>query len=141
MPVLPSLQLRQRPQAMLDRKSTRLNSSHSLHDALPIYPAAHIHVAVSRARPGWVDVQADARFAVFAVAAAPAGDVERHRNQVTDFDELHVAPGLDHFTRNLMPQNQSLRSGRAAAHHVLVAAANIGADDFENDAVLAFARA
>src|ERR1039457_4197126 len=107
---------------------------------LPSNPAAHIDVAVSRSRPRRVDVQTDARVALFAVAAAPTGDGERHRDQDTDPDELHLTPRLSHFPRNLVAQNQSLGSGRAAAHHVLVAAANIGAYDFENNPVLALAR-
>src|SRR5579859_1846235 len=112
------------------------------HDVLGLsaHPAAHVNVSISSPGPGRVDVQTDARLALFAIAAAPTGDVERNRNQVTDFDELHVAAGLDHFAGNLVPQNQTFRGGSATAHHVLVAAANVCANDLENDAVLAFAR-
>jgi hypothetical protein len=38
-----------------------------------------------------------------------------------------------------MPQDESFRGGGAAADHVLVAAANVGGDNLENDAVLTLA--
>ena len=113
------------------------------HDVLRLAadPAAHVDVAVGRAGPRRIDVQADAGLAFLAVAAAPAGDVEGHRNQIADFDELHVAPGFDDLAGDLVAEHQPVRRGGAAADHVLVAAADVGGDDFENDAVLAFARA
>ena len=103
------------------------------HDVLRLAadPAAHIDIAVGRARTCRIDVQADAGLAFFAVAAAPAGDVERHGNQVADLDELDVAAGLDDLAGDLMAENQSVRRGRAAAHHVLVAAADIGSNDLQ----------
>src|ERR1035441_5862825 len=39
--------------ATLDRKSTRLNSSHSLHDSLPIFPDGS-HCLIDYAAPVWL---------------------------------------------------------------------------------------
>ena len=47
-------------------------------------------------------------------------------------------PGFDHLAGDLMAKDQSRRRCSAASHHVLVAAANVGGDDLENHAVLAF---
>ena len=73
-------------------------------------PAAHIDVAVSRAGPRRIHVQADPGLAFFAIPAAPAGDVERDRAEVADFDELHVPPRLDHLAGDLVAQDQALRA-------------------------------
>ena len=70
---------------------------------LPADPSAHVHVAVRRARPRGIDVQADSRRLFFAVPASPAGNVERHRNQVADFNKFHVAAGFDNLAGNFMP--------------------------------------
>ena len=102
-------------------------------------PAAHIDVAVSRARPRRIHVQADAGLAFLAVPAAAAGNVERHGAEIADFDELHVAPRFDHFAGDFMAENQAMRRGRAPAHHVLIASADIRGNDLQNHAVLAFA--
>src|SRR5438105_11164963 len=51
---------------------------------LSSYPSAHIHIAISRARTSRIDGEADTGLAFPAIAAAPAGDVERHSDQVTD---------------------------------------------------------
>ena len=48
-------------------------------------------------------------------------------------------PGLDHLAGDLVPEHQAGRRGGAAAHHVLVAAADVGGDDLEDHAVLALA--
>src|SRR6202012_3191728 len=102
-------------------------------------PAAHVHVAVGRARPVRVDVEADAGLAFLAVLAPPAGDVERHAGQGADLDELDVPPGLDDLAEDLVPEDQPGRRGGAAADHVLVTAADVGRDDLEDHAVLALA--
>ena len=70
-------------------------------------PAAHVDVAVGRAGPRRIDVQADAGLAFLAIAAAPAGDVERHRDQVADLDEFDVAARLDHFAGDFVAENQA----------------------------------
>ena len=110
------------------------------HDILGLSadPAAHVDVAVRRAGPGGIHVQADAGFSFLAVAAAAAGDVERHGDDVALLDEQHVAAGFDHFAGDFVPEDQPGRRGGAAADHVLIGAADIGGDDFENDAVLNF---
>ena len=76
-------------------------------------PAAHIDVAVSRARPRRIHVQADAGLAFLAIAAASAGDVERNGAEVADFDELDVAARFDHFAGDFMAENQAMRRRRA----------------------------
>ena len=53
-------------------------------------PSAHVDVAVRRAGPVGVHVQADAGLALLAVATAAAGDVERHADHVADLEELDV---------------------------------------------------
>src|SRR5690606_23117036 len=83
-----------------------------------------------------VDVETDAGGPLLAVAAPPAGDVERHRHQVPDVQELHVRALLHHLPGDLVPQHQAGRCGGAAAHHVLVAAADVGGDHFEDHAVV-----
>ena len=45
-------------------------------------PAAHVDIAIGAAGARVIDVQADAGIARFAGAAAPAGDIERHRDDV-----------------------------------------------------------
>src|SRR4029077_2301904 len=87
------------------------------------------------------DVQADAGLAFLAIAASAAGDVEGHGAEVALLDVFNVAPGFNHLAGDLVTQHQSVRRRGAAANHVLVAAADIGGDDFENDAVLALTRA
>ena len=87
-------------------------------------PAAHVDVAVRGARTGGVNVQADAGLAFLAVAAAPAGDIERHRDDVADADELDVSAGLDHLACDFVAEDEARGSGRASANHVLVAAAD-----------------
>ena len=82
------------------------------HDVLGLAadPAAHVDVAVGGARPGRVDVEADAGLALLAVAAATAGDVERHRDDVADLDELDVRAGLDHLAGDLVAEDQPVRA-------------------------------
>src|SRR5581483_10977922 len=72
---------------------------------LPADPSAHVDVAVGGARPRGIHVQADAGLAFLAVAAAAAGDVEGHRTQVADFDELDIATGLDDFAGDLVAED------------------------------------
>ena len=65
-------------------------------------------------------------------AAAAAGDVERHRAEVALLDELDAGTGLDHLAGDLVPEDQTLGRGGAAAHHVLVGAADVGRDDLQD---------
>jgi len=83
-------------------------------------------------RPVRVHVQADPGLALLAVGAPPAGDVERDRHQVADLDELDVAADLGDLTRDLVAECESGRRRRTAADHVLVAAADVAGDHFEN---------
>src|SRR5215212_4467931 len=96
---------------------------------LPADPAAHVHVAVSRARASGIDVQAHAGLALLAVPAAPAGDVERHRADVADVYELDVVALLDDLARDLVSERLSGRSRRPSPDHMLVGAADVGRDD------------
>ena len=103
---------------------------------LPANPAAEIDVAVGAAGPARIDIEADVGVALLAVAAASARHVEGHRDQVTFLDTLDVVSTLDYLAGNLMTQDHSRRCRRPAAHHVLVAAANIRRDRLENDPML-----
>ena len=98
-------------------------------------PAAHVDVAVRGTGPVRVDVEADPGLALLAVAAPPAGDVERHRAEVADLDELDVRSDLDHLAGDLVPEHQPGRRGGAAADHVLVAAADVGRDVLQDRGV------
>ena len=99
-------------------------------------PVAHVDVAVGAAGTRRVDGQAHAGVLLLAAAAATAGDVEGHGNQVTDLQTLDVAALLDHLAGDLVTQHQTDLSGGATAHHVLVGAADVGGNDFEDDPVL-----
>ena len=101
-------------------------------------PAAHVNVAVGGAGTRGIDVEADSGFAFLAVAASAAGDVEGDGDNVAFLDELDVASGLDDFAGDFMSEDESRGGGGAAADHVLVGAADVGGDDFEDDAVLDF---
>jgi hypothetical protein len=76
--------------------------------------------------------------AFLAVATTPARDVKRHRDQVTLPDEFNAAAAFDDFAGNLMPEDQSGRRRGAPADHVLVAAADVGRDRLDDDAVVDF---
>ena len=106
---------------------------------LAAHPAAHIHVAVSCAGPRRIHIQADAGGAFLTVTTPAAGDVKRHGNQVSNLDELDIPAGFDDFAGDLVAQDQAFGRGGAAADHVLVAATNVGGNNFENDAMFAFA--
>jgi hypothetical protein len=75
---------------------------------------------------------------LLAVAAAPAGNIERNRTEIALLDKLDVATELDDFARHLVPHDHSLGSREAAVIDMLVAPANVGRNDFENDPVLDF---
>src|ERR1035441_7161785 len=87
------------PGSAADRKSTRLNSSHSLHDALPIYHGQH-HVQGDDVRPQ-VLAQLDSALAVAGLA--------------NDFDAGIGCQHLQHALSNrqgiLDHQNTCLRHG------------------------------
>src|SRR5690606_36979017 len=106
---------------------------------LAAYPAAHVDVAVGRAGAVRVDVLADARLAFLAVAAAAAGDVERHGHQVAGLDELDAGTGVDHLAGDLATEDEARRGRGTAAHHVLVAAADVRRDRLEDRRVGQFA--
>ena len=78
---------------------------HTLPDVvgLPALPAAEVE-AVGRARHVGIRGHADLGVLLPAVAAAPAGDVERDRNEVTHFDEPHVPADFDDLAGVLVPQ-------------------------------------
>ena len=121
----------------LQQVEVRIGYHHVLR--LTTDPAAHVHVAISRAGAGRIHIQADASLAFLAVGATTTGNVEGDTDDVTFLDELHVAACLDDFARDFMAKDQALLGGGTATHHVLVRAADVGADDFEDDSVLAFA--
>src|SRR5690606_15903137 len=98
-------------------------------------PAAHVDIAVGAARTVRVDVEADAGLALLAVAAPAAGDVERHRAEVTLLDELHAGPDLDHLTGDLVAEDEILRRRCPASDHVLVRTADVGGHHLEDGPV------
>src|SRR5207244_10070949 len=104
------------------------------HDILGLAadPATHIDVAECGARPGGVDVQADSRLAFFAVAAATARYVERHRTEVADLNELNIASDLNDLTGDFVTKNQTGGCGGATPHHMLIAPADVRGDDSQN---------
>ena len=99
-------------------------------------PAAHVDVAVGRTGTIGVDVEADSRLALLAVPTAAARDVERHRDEVADLDELDVPTDLDDLTGDLVTEDETLGSSRAAPDHVLVGAADVRGDGLEDDTVI-----
>ena len=101
-------------------------------------PTAHIDVAVGATRSRRVHVETDVGTARFAVAASSARDVERHRDQVASVDEFNAAAAFDNFAGYLVPQDQSGRRRGAPVHHMLVAAADVSRDRFDDDAVVDF---
>ena len=99
-------------------------------------PTAHIDIPVGRARTIGIDVEADAGLAFPAVPAATAGDVERHRDEVADLDELDIATDFDDLTGDLVTEDEALRGSRTAPDHVLVGAADVRCHCLEDDAVI-----
>jgi len=100
-------------------------------------PAAHVHVAIGGTRPLGVHIEADAGLSLLAVAAPAAGDVEGHRAEVALLDDLDVPTDLDDLARDLVAEDQALGGRGAAPNHVLVAAADVGGDDLEDDPLVA----
>lgn len=79
-----------------------------MYSAWPTLPAAKVE-AVGPARERRIDVLADLRVPFPAVAAAPAGDVERDRNEVALLDELHIPTHLDDLTGVLVAEHHPER--------------------------------
>ncbi len=99
-------------------------------------PAAHVDVAVGAARPGMVHVQADAGVAILAGAAATASDVERHGDEVANVHHFDVGALFDHLAGDLVAEHESRGRRGAAAHHVLIGAADVGGDHLQDDRML-----
>src|SRR6185503_2093891 len=114
----------------LEQVPVRVRDGHVL--GLAAHPAAHVDVAVRRARAVRVDVQADAGVAGLAAPAAAAGDVERDGAEVALLDELDPGPGLDDLAGDLVAEDQPVGRGGAATDHVLVGAADVRRDDLED---------
>src|SRR5918994_4714527 len=77
--------------------------AHDVH-GLPADPAAHVHVAVGRARPRRVDVEADTGLALLAVTTPSAGDVEGYRAEVADVYKLDIVTLLDDLAGDLVSE-------------------------------------
>ena len=60
--------------------------------------------------------------------------------KVTHLQELHVPAFLDDLAGDLVPEDHTGWGRSPPAYHVLVAAADVGAYQFEDHAMLAFAR-
>ncbi|MCY1289822.1 hypothetical protein D9M70_389320 [compost metagenome] len=99
-------------------------------------PVAHVDVAIGAAGTRGVDGQAHAGVLFLAGTATAAGHVEGYGNQVADLQVLHVTALLDHLAGDLVAEHQADLGGGTAAHHVLVRAADVGGDDFQDDPVL-----
>src|SRR5271155_1139961 len=67
---------------------------------------------------------------MLAAARVRAGWEIVHKNK------LNIAPGFDDLAGNLVPKNQPGLRGRPSSHHMLITAANVGAHDFQNHAVV-----
>lgn len=74
--------------------------------------------------------------AFLAVAAATAGDVERHGADVAFLDEFHVRTDFDDLGGHLVPHHHPLRRREAAVIDMLVAAADVGRHDLQNRTVI-----
>ena len=98
-------------------------------------PAAHVDVAVGAAGARGIHRQAHAGVLFLAGAAAPAGDVERDRDQVAQLQRFDVGTEFDHFPGNFVAKHEAGRCGGAPAHHVLVGPADIGRDHFQDHAM------
>ena len=98
-------------------------------------PAAEIDIAVGAARLFIIGIQANIRAALATGLAAAAGDVERHRDQISELQVLDVRAALDNFTGDLVPQHHAGRGAGPAAHHVLVGPADIGGEYLEDHAM------
>ena len=102
-------------------------------------PPPHVDIAVGGTGACRVHVEANARLSFLAVATATAGNVERHRYEVAHLYKLDVTPRLDDLSGDLVTEDEPGRCRGTAPHHVLVAPANVGAHDLEDDAVVAAA--
>src|SRR6202044_1189553 len=91
---------------------------------LAAYPAAHINISVGGTGPIRVYVQADSGLALLAVAAAAAGDVERHAADVAYLDEFDISAGFDDLAGYLVTEYKVLGRRRAPADHMLIATAD-----------------
>ena len=90
------------------------------------FPSVRWRYTFCTAGPGRIYIQANAGFLLSTVSTTPAGDIERDRNQVADFQKLYVVAFLNHLSGDLMAENQTGGSGCASAHHMLIASADIG---------------
>jgi hypothetical protein len=72
------------------------------------------------------------------ISASATGDIKRNRHQVSYFDEFHITPRFYYQARDFMAEYQARGSRGSSADHVLVAATNIGRNNFKDNAVLAF---
>src|SRR5262249_25026004 len=98
-------------------------------------PSAHIDVAIGRAGTSRVHRETDTGLAFAAIAATSAGNVEGNGDDVALFQELDVVTHLDDFARDFVSENQTLGGRGAAAHHVLVRAADVGGDHAQDYAM------
>jgi len=73
-----------------------------------------------------------------AVTAFATGHVEGNRNEVARLEKFDVAADFDDLTRVFVAKYHSRGSREAAPVDVLIATANVGDDELENYAVLAF---
>ena len=66
-------------------------------------PAPHVDIAIGTAGALVIDVQTNAGMAFLAGATATAGDIERHRYQVTDIEKLDILALFDDLAGDLVP--------------------------------------
>ena len=71
-------------------------------------PTPHVDITVGRPGAVRIDIETNAGVAVFAVATLPSRDIERHRDEITDLNELDLRSFLYEFARR---RNEAESSG------------------------------
>ncbi|MNJ45870.1 hypothetical protein D3C77_409820 [compost metagenome] len=83
-------------------------------------PVTHVDVAIGAPRACRVYAQADTCVHFLTGTAAPAGHVERHRNQIAYFQVFDVTTFFDHLACDLVAKHQSYLCCGTSTDHVLV---------------------
>lgn len=91
----------------LQRVPVRIWHHHVL--GLAADPTSHVDMAIGTAGAICVDIETHAGVTFLAIAAAPAGDIKRHGNEIALLDELDVTAAFDYFTGDLVPKHHAGR--------------------------------
>jgi hypothetical protein len=108
------------------------------HDVLGLAaePSTHVDVAVGSACAAGVDVEAYSGLLGAAGPAAAASDVEGNSDEIPLLDVLDIGAEFDDFASNFVAEDHAGRRGGAAAHHVLIGAADVSRDNLQDDTVI-----